>query len=104
MVSEPVWIRDDVALAIHRRQLSEHGGAEGVRDAGLLTPALARPRNLLAHSAEAPDFASLASAYAYRIVRNHPFIDGNQRTGYVVCGTFLVLNGHDLACLIHESS
>ena len=96
-MSEPVWIREDVVLAIHRRQLSEHGGAEGLRDAGLLASALARPRNLLAYSDGEPDFATLASAYAFGIVRNHPFIDGNKRTGYVVCRTFLVLNGHDLS-------
>ena len=101
-MSEPVWIRADVALAIHRRQLSEHGGAEGVRDAGLLASALARPRNLAACSDVGPDLATLASAYAFGIARNHPFVDGNQRTAYVVCRTFLVLNGHDLAASREE--
>lgn len=101
-MSEPVWIRADVALAIHRRQLSEHGGAEGVRDAGLLASALARPRNLVAHSEVGPDFATLASAYAFGIARNHPFVDGNKRTAYVVCRTFLVLNGLDLAASREE--
>lgn len=101
-MSEPVWIRADVALAIHRRQLSEHGGAEGVRDAGLLSSALARPRHLLAHSDVKPDFAALASAYAFGIVRNHPFVDGNKRTAYVVCRTFLILNGHDIAATREE--
>lgn len=95
-MSEPVWIREDVAFAIHRRQLAEHGGAEGVRDPGLLSSALARPRHLLAHSDVTPDLASLASAYAFGIARNHPFVDGNKRTAYVVCRTFLILNGHDL--------
>ena len=101
-MSEPVWIRADVALAIHRRQLSEHGGAEGVRDAGLLASALARPRNLVAYSEVGPDFATLASAYAFVIARNHPFVDGNKRTAYVVCRAFLVLNGHDLAASREE--
>ena len=101
-MSEPVWIRADVALAIHRRQLSEHGGAEGVRDAGLLASALARPRNLLAYSDAGPDFAALTSAYAHGIVRNHPFVDGNKRTAFVVCRTFLILNGHDLSASREE--
>ncbi len=101
-MSQPVWIRADVALAIHRRQLSEHGGAEGVRDAGLLASALARPRNLVAYSEVEPDFATLAAAYAFGIARNHPFVDGNKRTAYVVCRTFLVLNGRDLAASREE--
>ena len=91
---EPIWIRQDVALAIHRRQLAEHGGAEGVLDAGLLASALARPRQ--------PDLATLASAYAFGIIRNHPFVDGNKRTAFVVCRTFLYLNGHDLAATREE--
>jgi death on curing protein len=95
-MGEPVWVRDDVVLAIHRRQLAEHGGGEGVRDPGLLDSALARPKNLLAYSAEETDLASLAAAYAWGLARNHPFVDGNKRTAYVVCRTFLILNGRDL--------
>jgi len=95
-MTEPVWIRDDVVLAIHLRQLAEHGGAEGVRDEGLLASALARPKNLAAYSDEAPDLAALAASYAYGIAKNHPFVDGNKRTAFVVCRTFLKLNGHDL--------
>ena len=89
---EPVWVRDEVVLAIHHRQLSEHGGLDGVRDVGLLQSALARPRNLGAYSNES-DLAALAAAYAFGISRNHPFIDGNKRTALVVCETFLNLNG-----------
>jgi len=91
-----VWVRADVVLAIHRRQLAEHGGAEGLRDAGLLASALDRPRNLAAYGDPKPDLASLAAAYAAGIARNHPFIDGNKRTAFVVCRTFLILNGSDL--------
>lgn len=101
-MSEPVWVREDVAFAIHRRQLAEHGGAERVRDPGLLSSALARPRHLLAHSDVTSDLASLASAYAFGIARNHPFVDGNKRTAYVVCRTFLILNGHDLLATREE--
>ena len=98
----PVWVRDDVVLAIHRRQLAEHGGAGGIRDEGLLASALAKPRNLLAYSAEAPDLAALAASYGYGIVRNHPFLDGNKRTAFVVCRTFLLLNGLDLSASKEE--
>jgi death-on-curing protein len=95
-VNEPIWIEDRVVVAIHRRQLAEHGGLEGIRDEGLLQSALGRPKNLLAYSELSPDIASLAAAYAYGIVKNHPFVDGNKRTGYVVMRTFLKLNGCDL--------
>ena len=91
-MSRTVWIRRDVVLAIHRRQLAEHGGAEGTRDSGLLEFALARPENLAAYSDETPDLAALAAAYAYGIARDRPFVDGNKRTALVVCRTFLVLN------------
>ena len=95
-MKEPVWIREDVVLAIHRRQLAEHGGGEGTRDPSLLDSALARPKNLLAYTGGEPDLPRLAACYAWGLVRNHPFVDGNKRTAYVVCRTFLWLNGLDL--------
>jgi death-on-curing protein len=102
-VAEPHWIRNDVVVAIHRRQLAEHGGRDGIRDQGLLESALARPKNLLAYSeADPPDLADLAAAYAFGLVRNHPFIDGNKRTAYVACRTFLKLNGQDLLATQEE--
>ena len=91
-----VWVREDVVLAVHLRQLAEHGGGEGIRDEGLLQSALARPQNLLAYGAPPPDLASLAAAYAYGIARNHPFVDGNKRTALIVARLFLLLNGMDL--------
>ena len=93
-MKKPVWIRDDVVAVIHRRLIAEHGGAKGIRDEGLLSSALARPKNLFAYPKA--DLAALAAAYAFGIVRNHPFVDGNKRTGLVVCRTFLLLNGKDL--------
>lgn len=93
---EPVWVRHDLVLAIHRRQLAEHGGGEGLPDPGLLESALARPKNLLSYSEGEPDLAALAAAYAWGLIRNHPFVDGNKRTAYVVCRTFLSLDGRDL--------
>jgi death on curing protein len=86
------WVSADVALAIHAEQINEHGGGDGVRDEGLLHSALARPENLAAYGD--PDVAALAAAYAFGIARNHPFVDGNKRTAYVVCELFLALNGH----------
>ena len=70
-----------------------HGGAEGVRDIGLLESALARPKNLFAYAEEAPSLARLAASYAKGIVANHPFLEGNKRTAFIVSSTFLFLNG-----------
>jgi death-on-curing protein len=101
-VQELIWISDEVVVAIHRRQLAEHGGLEGIRDEGLLQSALSRPKNLLAYSESSPDMAFLAAAYAYGIVKNHPFVDGNKRTAYVVMRTFLKLNGYDIQASSEE--
>lgn len=80
-----------MVLAMHLRQLAEHGGGQGVRDDGLLDSALQRPQNKLAY--ESPDLAELAAAYAFGIARNHPFIDGNKRTALVTSFTLLYVNG-----------
>ncbi len=88
---EPIWIKANVALAIHDRQLAEHGGGLGLRDAGALDSALARARNSWEYGQD--DLASLAADLAFGIVRNHPFVDGNKRTGWVVARLFLRLNG-----------
>lgn len=87
------WMRQDVVLALHDEQLTEHGGASGLRDAGLLDSALARPQKLLAYGE--PDAAALAAAYAFGIARNHPFADGNKRTAAVTMLVFLGINGVD---------
>ncbi|HRN77077.1 type II toxin-antitoxin system death-on-curing family toxin [Ottowia sp.] len=86
------WLPRDVLLAVHEEQLAEHGGAPGLRDEGLFDSALARARQL-AHYGE-PDAADLAAAYAFGLIRNHPFIDGNKRTGYVAAELFLLINGY----------
>ena len=88
----PVWVEDDLVLAIHDRQLAEHGGAAGVRDESLLHSALGRPLNHLAYGS--PDIIELAAKYTAGIVQNHPFVDGNKRTGFVVGVLFLELNGY----------
>jgi death-on-curing protein len=92
-MSGPIWIRQDVVLAMHEEVLMRHGGMEGVRDFGLLESALARPKNLFAYSEQAPSLALLAASYAKGIVANHPFADGNKRTAFTVSVTFLRLNG-----------
>ncbi|MSP01021.1 MAG: type II toxin-antitoxin system death-on-curing family toxin [Acetobacteraceae bacterium] len=78
-------------LAIHDEQLTEHGGAMGLRDSGLLDSALARPSNHAGYGE--PEVVELAALYAIAITRNHPFVDGNKRTAYVALETFLALNG-----------
>jgi death-on-curing protein len=87
------WLSRRAVLAIHAEQIAEHGGAPGLRDAGLLESALARPRQRAAYADV--DAADLAAAYGYGIVRNHAFVDGNRRTGFVTAVTFLLLNGHE---------
>ena len=95
-MAQTVWLLDEAVRAIHQRQIAEHGGSSGVRDDGLLLSALARPQNLLAYGEQKADLAALAAAYAFGIVRNHPFVDGNKRTALVAARTFLLLNGLDL--------
>ncbi|HKA41743.1 MAG TPA: type II toxin-antitoxin system death-on-curing family toxin [Burkholderiales bacterium] len=91
-----VWLKKALVLAIHERQLAEHGGTGGVRDEGLLESALARPQQLHAYGDPAPDLSDLAAALAFGLTRNHPFLDGNKRTAAVACETFLELNGATL--------
>ncbi|KPL50135.1 death-on-curing protein [Xanthomonas axonopodis] len=91
-----IWIERPLVLAIHDRQLAEHGGGSGVRDDALLDSALARPKQLSAYGDPPPDLAALAASLAYGLARNHPFVDGNKRTAAVACETFIVLNGATL--------
>lgn len=90
------WIDKPLAIAMHDRQLAEHGGNPGVRDESLLDSALARPQQRQAYADPAPDLAKLAASLAYGLARNHPFIDGNKRTAAVACETFVMLNGATL--------
>ena len=90
-MSDPIWVRQDIAIAIHERVLADHGGESGIRDSGLLESALARPQQI--HAYDDPDLATLAAAYAAGIIRNHPFLDGNKRVGFMVAYLFLACNG-----------
>lgn len=87
----PVWLLRETVLATHERLLADFGGAPDVRDSGLLDSALARPENLLAYGR--PTNFALAAAYAFGVVKNHPFVDGNKRTGFTIAIVFLELNG-----------
>ena len=88
------WVGLDVVLAIHDRQLAEHGGLDGVRDPGMIESALARPVNLAGYGD--PDAAELAAACAVGLAKNHAFIDGNKRTAWVTARLFLADNGRSL--------
>lgn len=88
------WIQPAVLLAVHDEQLAEHGGPSGLRDAGLLESALARPQQIATYGQ--PDVAALAAAYGFGLARNHPFVDGNKRTAFIAIELFLALNGHEL--------
>jgi death-on-curing protein len=92
-VKRLVWIDERDALALHDRLLALESGAAGLRDRGLLQSALARPQQLLAYG-DKPDIIQMAAAYMAGIVRDHPFVDGNKRTGFVVGVLFLELNGY----------
>ena len=93
-MSEFKWLSTEAVLAMHARQLAEHGGGAGLRDAGLLDSALQHPLNKAGYGA--PDVFDLAAAYAYGIARNHPFIDGNKRTALVASRSFLIINGYQI--------
>lgn len=91
-----VWITKALALAIHERQLAEHGGSDGVRDETLLESALARPQQTYSYGDPPPDLADLAASLAFGLSRNHPFVDGNKRTAHVCYRVFLALNDAEL--------
>lgn len=90
-MSDIKWLTRQAVEVMHEDQLLEHGGLAGLKDESALEAALARPLNKAAYGA--PDLFELAAAYLYGIVRNHPFSDGNKRTGFLAAFTFLILNG-----------
>ena len=91
-MKKPTWVLRDVVSAAHQQSLAQFGGSAGVRDEGLLDSALGKPQNLFAYGK--PTFFDLAASYAFGLIRNHPFIDGNKRTGFIVAVLFLELNGY----------
>ena len=99
-MKEPAWLTREVILATHEELLALFGGLSGIRDDGLLRSALARPQQLLAD--DNADIFRLATAYSYGIVKNHPFIDGNKRTGFMAAYIFLEINGEKFAATEEE--
>ncbi len=93
-MNEPEWLEIDIVLDFHAEQLALFGGAEGIRDLGLLESALARPINKFSYGES--NLANLAAAYGFGIARNHPFVDGNKRTALASMIVFLGLNRFDL--------
>ena len=91
-MKEPHWLPLEVILAMHEALLDRFGGLAGIRDEGLLDSALNRPRHLFLYGK--PSLCELAAAYALGIVKNHPFLDGNKRTGFMAAYTFLRINNH----------
>ena len=92
-MTPPTWLLREAVVATHERLLSEFGGASGIRDSGLLDSGLSRAENL--HAYGQPTVFELAAAYAFGVVKNHPFIDGNKRTGFTIAVVFLELNGEN---------
>jgi death-on-curing protein len=101
-MGKPLWVLDEIVLAIHKQQLAEHGGSTGIRDRGLLDSALARPKNIFTYEPEKATIPRLAASYAYGLARNHPFMDGNKRVALVLSFLFLRLNGMDIAAPLEE--
>lgn len=91
---EPRWLTRELVDAIHDAQIAKHGGLLGVNNENLLESALARPQNLFAYVGG--DLAALAASYAFGIAKNHGYRDGNKRTAFLACYTFLGLNGLEL--------
>jgi death-on-curing protein len=94
-MKEPFWVEKEALLLLHSKSLARFGGAEGLRDEGLLDSALVRPRNAF-HYNDLRDIAGLAASYAFGLVKNHPFVDGNKRMAFMAAGLFLGANGREL--------
>lgn len=90
-MTEPVWVEKEALLLLHAKSLAWFGGAEGLRDEGLLDSALARPRNAFHYEGQR-EIADLAASYAFGLGRNHPFVDGNKRMAFMAAGLFLGAN------------
>ncbi|MBS0472466.1 MAG: type II toxin-antitoxin system death-on-curing family toxin [Proteobacteria bacterium] len=94
-MKEPVWIEREALVLLHGKSIARFGGLVGIRDEGLLDSALARPRNAFLYD-EQTDIAALAASYAFGLVRNHPFADGNKRAAFLAVGLMLAINGMEL--------
>lgn len=102
-MNEPTWVLDEIVLAIHNMVLAEHGGGEGVRDKTLLDSALDRAPQKFAYDSEVTLF-DLAAAYSFGVAKNHPFVDGNKRTAFMIGTIFLEINGYELIATEAEAT
>ena len=101
-MSDPVWLLEAAVLIAHEVSLANFGGADGIRDQNLLELALAKPRNQFVYgNTEIPE---LAAAYTTGIVQNHPFVDGNKRTGFLAGAAVMELNGLRLTATEPEAT
>ena len=91
-MNEPFWVEREDCLAMHEKLLERFGGLKGIRDEGLLESALNKPRHLFSYGQ--PTVFEMAASYAVGIVKNHPFLDGNKRTGFVAAALFIEANGY----------
>ena len=94
-MAEPIWLTRSMVERHHSEQIRAHGGQQGLRDAGLLDSALARPRNVWAYEPDTP-LAALAAEYGFGLAKNHAFVDGNKRIAFVAMNVFLILNGAEI--------
>ncbi|MDI9635849.1 type II toxin-antitoxin system death-on-curing family toxin [Oscillatoria amoena NRMC-F 0135] len=94
-MKQPHWVPEAAVIEIHRQLITEHGGTAGIRDSGLLSASLARPKNLFVY-AKTVSLFDLAAAYAYGLAKNHAFVDGNKRIALAIIDVFLRLNGYEL--------
>ena len=94
----------EAIIDLHAELIAEHGGLAGIRDRGLLEAAFARPQHLAAYAADSLTPVAAAVALCVGICRNHPFVDGNKRAGFVALGVTLALNGLYLDALEHEAT
>ena len=92
-MKEPYWLTREECLALHEMMVAQYGGTLGLRDEGMLESALGKPKNLFAYGD--PTLADLAASYALGIVKNHPFLDGTKRTGFMMGAGFLERNGYE---------
>lgn len=89
-MKEPYWLTREECLALHEMMVAQHGGINGLRDSGLLDSAIGKPQNMFCYGN--PTMADLAASYASGIIQNHPFLDGNKRTGFMMAAGFLERN------------
>lgn len=103
-MTDPLWLNERDAITLHDRLITLYGGAPGLRDRALLQSALARPQQYYVHASDQTDMIKLSSLYTIGIIRNHPFVDGNKRLGFLMGVLFLEINGLSFIAPEEESA